>query len=183
MVIHFSILIWGIPWTEEPSGLQFMGPQKSWIDLATQQQWLIFYSLCNQVWWLLLGFSGGTSDKEPTYQSKRCKRCGFDPCVGKIPWRRAWQPAPVFLPGEPHGQRSHRVTVRHDWSDLARLHMVIIITILILWMRKWRSERSNNLPPHPRCDKFGTSSFLFLFFWLNQEQYIPSRHGSGYHSQ
>ena len=26
--------------------------------------------------------------------------------VGKIPWRRAWQPTPVFLPGEPHGQRS-----------------------------------------------------------------------------
>ena len=31
---------------------------------------------------------------------------GFDPWVGKIPWRRAWQPAPVFLPGESQGQRS-----------------------------------------------------------------------------
>ena len=30
----------------------------------------------------------------------------FDPWVGKIPWRRAWQPTPVFLPGESHGQRS-----------------------------------------------------------------------------
>ena len=29
-----------------------------------------------------------------------------DPWVRKIPWRRAWQPTPVFLPGEPHGQRS-----------------------------------------------------------------------------
>ena len=29
MVIHFSILIWGIPWTEEPSGLQFMGVAES----------------------------------------------------------------------------------------------------------------------------------------------------------
>ena len=29
-----------------------------------------------------------------------------DPWVGKIPWRRAWQPTPVFLPGESHGQRS-----------------------------------------------------------------------------
>ena len=27
-------------------------------------------------------------------------RCGFDPWVGNIPWRRAWQPTPVFLPGE-----------------------------------------------------------------------------------
>ena len=31
---------------------------------------------------------------------------GFDPWVGKISWRRAWQPTPVFLPGESHGQRS-----------------------------------------------------------------------------
>ena len=30
---------------------------------------------------------------------------GFDPWVGKIPWRRAWQPTPVFLSGESHGQR------------------------------------------------------------------------------
>ena len=31
---------------------------------------------------------------------------GFHPRVGKIPWRRKWQPTPVFLPGESHGQRS-----------------------------------------------------------------------------
>ena len=30
----------------------------------------------------------------------------FNPWVRKIPWRRKWQPTPVFLPGEPHGQRS-----------------------------------------------------------------------------
>ena len=33
-------------------------------------------------------------------------RPGFDPCIGKIPWRREWLPTPVFLPGEFHGQRS-----------------------------------------------------------------------------
>ena len=33
-------------------------------------------------------------------------RLGFDLWVGKIPWRRAWQSTPVFLPGESHGQRS-----------------------------------------------------------------------------
>ena len=36
----------------------------------------------------------------------QCTRPGFDPWVGKIPWRRKWQPIPVFLPGESHGQRS-----------------------------------------------------------------------------
>jgi len=35
-----------------------------------------------------------------------CRRCQFDPWVGKIPWRKKWQPTPVFLPGESHGQRS-----------------------------------------------------------------------------
>ena len=34
------------------------------------------------------------------------KRYGFDPWIRRIPWRRAWQPTPVFLPGESHGQRS-----------------------------------------------------------------------------
>ena len=33
-------------------------------------------------------------------------RCGFDPRVGKIPWRKAQPPTPEFLPGESHGQRS-----------------------------------------------------------------------------
>ena len=37
----------------------------------------------------------------------QCRRLGFDLWVGKIiPWRRAWQLSPVFLPGESHGQRS-----------------------------------------------------------------------------
>ena len=39
-------------------------------------------------------------------QCRRCKRQGFHPWVGKIPWRRAWQPTAEFLPGESHGQRS-----------------------------------------------------------------------------
>ena len=34
------------------------------------------------------------------------RRPRFNPLVGKIPWRREWQPTPVFLPGESHGQRS-----------------------------------------------------------------------------
>ena len=36
----------------------------------------------------------------------RRKRHRFDPWVRKIPWRRGWQPTPIFLPGESHGQRS-----------------------------------------------------------------------------
>ena len=51
-------------------------------------------------------FPGGASGKEPACQCKRGKRLRFDPWVRKIPWRRKWQPTPVFLPGESHGQRS-----------------------------------------------------------------------------
>ena len=70
------------------------------------------------------GFPGGASGKEPTCQRWRTKRYRLDPWVGKIPWRRAWQPAPTFLPGESHGQRSlasyiHRVA--KSWARLKRL--------------------------------------------------------------
>ena len=57
-------------------------------------------------WHFLSGFPGGASGKELACQCRRCKGCRIDPWAGKIPGRRAWQPAPVFLPGESHGQRS-----------------------------------------------------------------------------
>ena len=58
--------------------------------------------------WLILslGFSGGASDKEPACQCRRPKRHGFDPSGRKIPWRKEWQPTPMFLLGESRGQRS-----------------------------------------------------------------------------
>ena len=50
--------------------------------------------------------TGGAGGKEPACQCRRRWRHGFDPWVGKISWRRAWQPTPVFLPEKFHGQRS-----------------------------------------------------------------------------
>ena len=44
--------------------------------------------------------------KESTYQCRKHKRSGLDPWVKKIPWRKKWQPAPIFFPGRPHGQRN-----------------------------------------------------------------------------
>jgi len=43
---------------------------------------------------------------KPACPCRRCKRCGFDAWVRKIPWRKAWQPTTIFLPGESHGQKS-----------------------------------------------------------------------------
>ena len=42
----------------------------------------------------------------PMLWFRRCKRHGFSPWVRKIPWRREWQPTPVFLPGKSQGQKS-----------------------------------------------------------------------------
>ena len=52
----------------------------------------------------------------------QCRRHGFHPWVGKIPWSRKWQPTPGFWPGKFHGQRSLAGSspcghgVWHDWA-------------------------------------------------------------------
>ena len=84
-----------------------------------------------------LGFLGGTRGKEATFQ---CRGCRFPPRVGKIPWRRAWQPTPILLPGEapwaeePGGLRLQRVG--HDWSDLAHTHTCIHSDTWTIWTIK-----------------------------------------------
>ena len=54
----------------------------------------------------LQSLSGGASGKDPACHCRRHKKPWFDPWVKMIPWRRKWQPSPVFLPGEFHAQRS-----------------------------------------------------------------------------
>ena len=106
----------------------------------------------------LVGFPGGASDKEPACQCRRHKRCVFYPWVGKIPWRKAWQPTPVFLPGESHGQRSlvgyssHGHRVRHDCSDLYTralgLVCVHVFTApnLLMYSWTWRDPAPSKRP-------------------------------------
>ena len=59
----------------------------------------------------------GANGRKPTCQ---CRRCGFNPWVRKMPWRRAWQPTPILLPGKFHGWRSlvgivHEVSKNGTW--------------------------------------------------------------------
>ena len=95
------------------------GTMKPWLHADPQWwHWLILKISYSGVWHEVLmscfnrslgcgrGFPGGTSGKEPACQCRRHKRHKFYPWVRKIPWRRAWQPTPVFLLGESHGQRS-----------------------------------------------------------------------------
>ena len=62
--------------------------------------------------------------KESVCQCERNKRCRFNAWVRKIPWRKKWQPTPVFLPGESHEKRSlvgyspcGSQKVGHDWAQ------------------------------------------------------------------
>ena len=109
MAIHSSILAWKILWTEEAGGLQSMGLQ--------DQTWL--------------------SDQNTTTREIKCSFSGsvvkkdvFDPWLRKIPWRKAWKPTPVFLPGESHGQRNlagycvvHGVTKSWTWLKWFSMHV------------------------------------------------------------
>ena len=60
-----------------------------------------------------------------------CQQCGrpeFDLWVGKMPWRRKWQPTPVLLPGESHGQRSpagYSPWGRKESDTTGRLHFLL----------------------------------------------------------
>ena len=115
-----------------------------------------------------MGFSGGTSSKEPTCQRRRHKRSGFDPWVGEIPWRRAWQHTPVFLPGESHGhEEPGRVwsmgsqRVRHNWSDLACMHTQAVSPISLNWTHTILCKTLRETPSARRGKAF---SLIELYF-------------------
>ena len=78
------------------------------------------------------GFPGGANGKEPTCQRRRHKRHGFDPWVGKIPWRREWQPTPVFLLGESHGQGAWRATVHGFTTSQTQLKQLSMHTCMFI---------------------------------------------------
>ena len=84
---HSSTLAWRIPWREEPGRLQSMGSQRVGHD------WVTSLHFTSEV-------------KNLPSDACHCRRHRFDPWVRKIPWRRKWQPTPVFMPGKSHGQRS-----------------------------------------------------------------------------
>ena len=69
-----------------------------WVSWANSSRDIVSYGRC------LLDLK--RTNMLSTCQCKRHKKWGFDPWVGKIPWSRKWQSAPVLFPGEFHGQRS-----------------------------------------------------------------------------
>ena len=114
---------------------------------------------------------GGASGKEPACQGKRPKRHGFHSWVGKIPWRRAWELTPVFLPGESHGQRSLAGYLqsigsqrdRHNWSNLACMHTYIYIP----W---WLSGKESTC----QCRRLRFDPWVSKIPWIRKSQPTPA---------
>ena len=76
-------------------------------------------------------------------------RCGFNPWVGRIPWRRKWPLTPGFLPGKFHGQRrlvdynpwGHRI--RHDLTTEythTHIHIYIFLYIYVMYFKAEKPE-------------------------------------------
>ena len=102
----------------------------------------------------------------------QCRRPGFDPWVGKIPWRRKWQPTPVSLPGESHGERSlvayspwgRKESDTTEWlhsltpQPKRRLH----VTVLCWWNEKgkWGARHWNNLRMPATVETAGSKLFI-----------------------
>ena len=93
--------------------------QSSWLDgkLHEVKTWILF--IIESQYQETGGLPKWCSGKEPACQCRRHKRPRFDSWVGKIPWRRKWQPTPVFLPGKSHGQRRLLGAWGHKESDAA----------------------------------------------------------------
>ena len=110
--------------------------------------------------YLLHGLPVWYSGKECTCQCRKLKRRRFDPCVWKIPWRRKWQPASVFLPEKFQGQKSLVGYIQYMVLQKVRYNWVIkhstcyIVTCLFL---------SNICSPYTLCPKSQRKKPVFCF--------------------
>ena len=128
-------------------------------------------------------FPGGTSGEEPTCQCKRHKTCRLDPWVRKIPWRRAWQPTPVFLPGESHGQRS---PVDHSAWGCKELEMtevtyhactfVLKRNVFIYWI-KWKQHQLNIFINQMKTERKSIRWSSLYYHWVLVTQLCPTLWG------
>ena len=131
MATHSSVLAWRIPGTGEPDGLPSVGSHRvghDWSNLVAAaavaesiypfrlSQWLRWSSsICLQ-----------------------CRRLGFNPWVGKIFWRRKWQPTPVFLPGKSHEWRNlvgYNIWGHKESDTTEQLHTESILNLVFLMFR------------------------------------------------
>ena len=94
-------------------------------------------------------FPGGASGKEPACQCRRGKGRRFNPWEGEIPWSRKWQPTPVFLLGESHGQRSLAGYRGHQESDMTEQLTFSLFHVCYLIQSFLLSHEVNRLGINP----------------------------------
>ena len=89
--------------------------QKIYLEKILMSKWYMFQDKRNNIVFKVetqqiktrpTCFTSSASGKDSACQCRRCGGVGFDLSVWKTPWRRKWQPTPVFLPGKSQGQRS-----------------------------------------------------------------------------
>ena len=112
-----------------------------------------------------MGLPRRHSGKESACQ---CKRHRFDPWVRQIPWRRAWQPNPVFLPGKFHAQRSlaghsPRGHKESDMTEHVCVHNSLRLQSKVIF--PFQNPNSYCRRPHPAClqEMVLAQSVLLLF--------------------
>ena len=116
---HAEYQLWGVSVISLGLGV-FTGKIES-----ANNDYMTFNHVCQvpRIW----GFPGGAMVKESACQCRSCKRHRFDPWVRKIPWRRKWQPTPVFLPGNPTDRGASQATqsvgsqrIGHNWVSTSK---------------------------------------------------------------
>ena len=121
---HSNIPAWRIPWTEEPGGLQSMRLQEpdttKWLKLSLYHHFV--------------SFSHGPSGKEPPANARNIRYSGLIPGLGKIPWRKAWQPLQYSCLENPMDRGVWQATVHGVAKSLTQLkqlsmHACWIITL------------------------------------------------------
>ena len=130
--------------------------------MRQEQSPTIFYSISL---YSLYGLPCWLSVKESTWRHR------FDPWLGKIPWRRKWQPTPVFLPGKSHGPRNlvgyspwgHK----RVWHDLATKQQCALFTNEKHGIQQ-NKNLTNCLPPSEQQSLNSRPiSILFFFFFFS----------------
>ena len=169
-VKYWNILFWGNYSGFSPSFSNKSTFFYTYIETIHTINFIHFKYIVPWVWahvYNCVGFPDSDRGKEPTCQPRRRTRCGFDPWVGKIPWRRAWQPTLEFLPWESRGQRSsvlrrvHRVTKGQTWLKWLSMHVYnCVVTIAVkLWNILSHNQNTENIfHKHPR-------KFTWVFLW------------------
>ena len=172
MATYASILSWRIPMDRGAWRAPVRGVTKSWTQLSDFHTHTTstprFYNCHLIFWWfseevkhnrtlhpkhlntrnIKCGPDSilGARSKEHACQCRRLKGCRFDPWVGKIPWKRAWQPTSVFLPGKsPWTEEPGRLQsmasqrVGHDWATRHNTSVDLpkaLPSVTLKWYRK-----------------------------------------------